>query len=403
VARIAFAWELGSAFGHAIGCASLAQPLHAHGHEIAFMFRELAQLAYLPEAEAYALFQAPRYRREGEAATSPASYTEILLGSGYRDADTLAGLLGAWRSLLSHWRADLVVADSAPTALLAARSMGLRRVTYGNGFSIPPRLDPLPAFRFDEPVEHARLVAADRQVLTNINVALARFGAAPLARLADLFAADEQFLCTFPQLDHYGMRGASGYWGPRSRLDKGLHRDWPEGGAKRVFVYLTNACVQLDALIACLAASPHRVIAFVPNLDAVQRDRLAGRGRLVLDRHARLDSLLQQCDLMITHGGELAAGGLTRGVPQLCLPMHYEHYVTARRIEQLGAGAWLPLNAGPAQVAETVAHVLANPRLALAARAFSQQHAAFSAVEQRRRIVARLQELLALPLEGEPP
>jgi len=26
VARIAFAWELGSAFGHAIGCASLAQP-----------------------------------------------------------------------------------------------------------------------------------------------------------------------------------------------------------------------------------------------------------------------------------------------------------------------------------------------------------------------------------------
>jgi hypothetical protein len=37
------------------------------------------------------------------------------------------------------------------------------------------------------------------------------------------------------------------------------------------------------------------------------------------------------------------------------------------------------------------------------ARAFSQQHAAFSPAEQRRRIVARLQELFAQPpLEGRP-
>lgn len=403
MARIAFAWELGGALGHAIGCATIAQPLHVRGHEIAFMFRELAQLAYLPEVAAYTLFEAPRYRGESDVGMTPASYTEILLGSGYDDADTLAGLVEGWRALLSQWRADLVVADSAPTALLAARSLGIRRATYGNGFSIPPRLDPLPTFRFDEPVENARLVDADRRALASINAALGKFGAGPLARVADLFEADEQFLCTFPQLDHYGTRSASGYWGPRFRLDQGLHRDWPQGPGKRVFVYLTNACVQLDALIACLAASPHRVIAFVPGLDTAQRDRLAGPGRLVLDRPARLDRLLPQCDLMITHGGNLAPGGLMRGVAQLCLPMHYEHYITALRIEQLGAGGWLPLTAGPSQVDEAIARLLATPRFALAARAFSQQHAAFSPAEQRRRIVARLQELVAQPQpKGQP-
>jgi UDP:flavonoid glycosyltransferase YjiC (YdhE family) len=395
MARVAFAWELGGAFGHAMGCASLAQPLHGLGHGIAFMFRELAQLAYLPEADAYSLFQAPRYRDEGEAAMMPANYSEILLGTGYRNADTLTALVAGWRSLLSHWQADLLVADSAPTALLAARTLHLRRATYGNGFAIPPLLDPLPSFRFDEPVEASRLVDADRRALASINTALENFGAAPLARVADLFESDEQLLCTFPQLDHYATRAASGYWGPRFRFEHGTHRDWPEGSGKRVFVYLTDTCAQLDALIACLAASSHRVIAYIPQMDAARRDRLAGRGRVVLDRPARLDRLLQQCDLMITHGGDLAAGGLTRGVAQLCLPIHYEHYVTARRIEQLGAGGWLPLHAGPSQIAEAMARLLAAPRFALAARTFSQSHAAFSPAEQRRRIVARLDPLLS--------
>jgi UDP:flavonoid glycosyltransferase YjiC (YdhE family) len=393
MAKIAFAWELGGAFGHAMGCASLAQPLHAAGHGIAFVFRELAQLSQLPESRDYAVFQAPRHSRNPDF--QPASYSEVLLGIGYAEPEALACLIAAWRSVLSRWGAQMLVADSAPTALLAARTLGVPRVSYGNGFSIPPRADTLPSFRFDEMVDDERLEGADRRVLGNINAALARFGAAPLPRVADVFEVQEQFLCTLPQLDHYGSRAASGYWGPRFRLDYGSYRDWPEGSGKRVFVYLTSACPQLDVLIELLARSNHRVVAYIPNLEAARRNRLAGGRRVVLDRPARLDRLLQGCDLMVTHGGDLAAAGLMAGVAQLCLPMHYEHFITARRIEQLRAGTWLPLQADAATIGSVLERMLASAEFQLAARAFCRHHAAFSGPEQRRRIVARLQELLA--------
>src|SRR6185436_15273368 len=122
MARVAFAWELGLSYGHAIGCAGLARPLSLHGHPIAFMFRELRQLAVIPESSGYDVFQAPCELHAGENAGMPASYADVLLGCGYRDPARLVGLLGGWRKLLELWRPDLVVADFAPTALLAAHS-----------------------------------------------------------------------------------------------------------------------------------------------------------------------------------------------------------------------------------------------------------------------------------------
>ena len=59
MARIAFAWELGGELGHAMACNALAKTLHAHGHRIAFVFRELHQLSYLADTSPYEVFQAP--------------------------------------------------------------------------------------------------------------------------------------------------------------------------------------------------------------------------------------------------------------------------------------------------------------------------------------------------------
>jgi UDP:flavonoid glycosyltransferase YjiC (YdhE family) len=398
MARIAFAWELGSDLGHAMACASLAQALRARGHTCAYIFRDLAAAAHLPEAAGLDLLQAPRCRHAGDTATLPASFTEILLGNGYADPGELAAIVGAWRSLLVRWRADLVVADFAPGALLAARSLAMRRVAYGNGFTIAPRADPMPAFRFDEPVAPARLVEADARALRSINAALARFGTAPLTRLADFLATDEDFLCTFPQLDHYGTRPASGYWGPRLRTEQGLDVEWPEGPGQRVLLYLRTAFPHLDALIDHLAAGPHRVIAFLPGSSEAQRKRLAGGRRVVLERPARLDRLLRHCDLVVSHGGEIATGSLALGVPQLTFPNHYEQYITAVRFEQLGAGRQLPATASARDVLATLEAVLGNARFALAARSFAQKHAGFTPSEQRRRIVLRIEEILAGPI-----
>jgi UDP:flavonoid glycosyltransferase YjiC (YdhE family) len=397
MARIAFAWELGNSIGHVLSCAGLARALHAKGHSIAFVLRELRSLPLVPEAKGYDVFQAPRSPREAIGMDIPVSYAEILLGSGWRDPGELAGLLQGWRSLLTAWKADFLVADFAPTALLAATTLGMRRATFGNGFFTPPRLSPLPPFRVDTPVDPARVATADSEAHAQANAALAQVGGARLARLADAFAADEDFLCTFPELDHYETRPLSGYWGPRLRNDLGNPMEWPAGQGKRVLVYLQRDLPQLDALIDVLAAGPHRVIAYVPGLDAARRARLAGRGRVVIDRPVRLDVVLPHCDLLACHGGEIAGGALASGVPVLLFPLHYEQYLTARRLEQLGAGGWFGSAAGATDVRVGVDAMTADPRYANNARAFAQRYRAWSPQEQRRRIVARIEGLLAAP------
>ena len=395
--RIAFAWELGGEYGHVMSCAGLAGGLEAHGHRIAFMFRELRQLAVIPEARNYDLYQAPRSLHEGEGMGVPAGYADIMMGCGFARPDEVAGMIGAWRSLFGHWKPDLVIADFAPTALMAARSLDLARVTYGNGFFVPPRTTPLPPFRFDSPVDLARLARTEAAVLANANAALARFGARRLDRLADLFECDEHFLCTFPEIDHYGNREASGYWGPRVRFDRGTEVAWPAGPGKRIFVYVKTSSPQLDPLIEVLARSPHRVVAYIPGLDEARRRALANARRIVTDRPVKLERFLRECDLLISHGGEISTGALTYGVPSLVLPTHYEQFATARRFEQLGAGGWLPPDAQLPQVAYAFDQVTSDPRYAANARAFAQRYAAFSPNEQRRRIVARIDQLLARP------
>lgn len=407
MARIAFAWELGGEYGHVMACAWLARALQVRGHSIAFVFRELRLMA-LPEAAAFDTFQAPRSAREGQAAAAPASYADILLGSGYADRRELTALLVAWRSLFAHWRPDLVVADFAPTALLAARALRLPRVTFGNGFFTPPLLSPLPAFRYDESIPPQRIAEADARALASVNAALAAVGTPPLARLAEQFEADEHFLCTFPELDHYQSRPTSGYWGPRFRFDRGLDIDWPDGQGKRVFVYVKRAMPQLDALIEYLARAPHRAVVFIPDLDEASRARLASRRRLVVDRPARLDRLMRHCDLIVCHGGEIGAGALLHGVPQVVLPAHYEQYLTARRLEQVGAAVWVAPGGGARELEGAIEKVLREPRFAAAARAYARRYASYSPEEQRRRIVRRMEEILearraALPLGDAAP
>jgi UDP:flavonoid glycosyltransferase YjiC (YdhE family) len=395
MARILFAWELGGELGHALACATLANTLALRGHRIALAFRDLAPLAYLPEAKGFDTLQAPYARSEGRLGERPVSYAEILLDNGYREPRVLIELVRGWDALLEKSQPDLVVADYAPTALLAARIRGVRRVTYGNGFFTPPPLSPIPPYRFDEPVDPARVKAAEAAVLATVNAALAAFGSAPLARLADLFEAQENFLCTLPELDHYGERPTSGYWGPRHRFDRGAEVAWPTAGGKRIFVYVKTSMPRLDALLELLAAGTHRVVAFIPGLDPARRERLASRVRLVVERPVRLDALMRGCDLVVCHGGEMAAGILLAGVPELLFPMHYEQYLTARRLEQVGSAAWVGAAAPVERMREAFAALLANPGYAAAAKAFAKRYAAFSPAEQRRRIAARIDDILS--------
>jgi len=270
-------------------------------------------------------------------------------------------------------------------------------VCYSNGFSIPPRLSPLPAFRYDEPIAPGRLENADARALASANAVLARFGASPMSRLAQQFESDEDFLATFPELDSYGTRPPAAYWGPRVSFDSGASVHWPAGQGKRILVYVKKALPQIDALIAALASGPHRIAAFIPELEPARREALRGPGRIVSERAIRIGPLLAECDLLVSHGGNIAPGTLMAGVPQLVFPSQYEQYLTARRIEQLGAGLWLGPKASANEVAAALRRLLEEPRFINAARAYTRRYPAYSPAEQLRRIAARIEEIVTQP------
>jgi len=398
MARIAFAWELGGELGHAMACNTLALELRARGHRIAFVFRELSPLAYLDPCAAHDVFQAPITLTEGRgAAGKPFSLADILGGCGYDRPSHVAGLLGGWLSIFERWRPDLVVTDFAPTALLAARALGLRRVAYGNGFSIPPRTTPLAPFRFDDPIAPGYLEASDARALGSANIALARWGAPPLAALAEQFEADEEFLFTFPELDAYAKRPASGYWGPGFNSESGVPVAWPEGEGKRVAVYVRKRLPQLDGLIDALVAQDCRVAAFIPDLDAKRVARLRSPRRIVSERPMRLGPLLAGCDLFVSHGGGACAGTLAAGIPQLIFPAQYEQYLTALRVAQIRAGVLAKPNATAAEVAMALAQLLGQSAHAEAAKAFAARYPGYTPREHVRRVIARIEEILARP------
>jgi len=395
VARILFAWELGGEYGHALACAILARGLHARGHHIALMFREKRPLAVLPETSAYDIFQAPRQPVE-TAGTRPASIADILLNYGYAKESSLGALLDVWLARFKEWKPDLIVSDYAPTALLAARMLGIARVSYGNGFYSPPRLDPLPAFRVDVPVAPQTLRESNDRALATVNAVLVARGAEPLARLADLFEVDEDFLCTFPEIDHYGTRPKAGYWGPRFRFDRGREMRWPKGTGKRVLAYVKTNNPHLDAILEYLARGPTRSLVHVPGLDAERRARYSTPRCSIADRPIRLDAVMKECDLVISHGGAGTSGGaLVYGVPQFVTPSHYEQFLTAVRLAQLGVGVWIAPEASAEECSRALAQALSNPLLALNAQIFARRYPEFTFSEQQRRIIGRVEEILA--------
>jgi UDP:flavonoid glycosyltransferase YjiC (YdhE family) len=400
VARLAFGWELGGEFGHAMSCAGLARSMALRGHAISFIFRELRQLALLPETAGYDLFRAPVLAKEGLGMAAPSSLAEIMLGCGYADAEWLTAALREWLRLLGEWKPDLLVADYAPTALLAARVMGLKRVSLSISFAVPPPLSPLPPFRFDRPPPPERVAAADAQVLATVNRALSAVGAAPLGALHEQFQSDEDFILTFPELDAYGNRPTARYWGPRYRDDAGISVHWPAGRGPRVLVYLKRELPQMDALIDLLAASPCRVIAYIPDLELERARRLKGALRIVSDKPVRFSPLLSECDLFVSQAGSAATGTVLAGVPQLMFPVHYEQYLSAIRIAQLGAGIALLPAATAAEVAKAWNLMMTQRGYRDGARAYAKRYPAYSPAEQQKRIVQRIEDILRTPRQA---
>jgi UDP:flavonoid glycosyltransferase YjiC (YdhE family) len=392
MAHLHLALELGGGLGRAGRLGVLARALLAHGHHVSLSLRDLGATQHLLADLSAPRFQSPVWQgRMGGMPPNEASLGEILLPQGYFEVAGLCGLVQGWRATLTAVGADLVVADYAPTALLAARSLGLPAVALGGGFACPPAARALPCLRDWEQIAPQRLARAEAHVLNVANAVLEHHGAAALPCAAALLLGDDALLTTWPELDPHGRTDPALDWhGPIWHDAGATAPPWPAGDGPPVFAYLKHEHPSQAEVLTALVEAGCRVLCHMP-------ETMPGRPPPVIDpaiayvsHPVSLGAVLADAALCVCHGGEATlTQALLAGVPTLMLPMRLEQFLLARRVEGWGGGIngarvlgdWAP----------ALHALLGDGRWRAAAQAFAGRHAGTTVEERVARVVRRLE------------
>lgn len=391
---ILYAWEFGAGLGHMGVFLPLARKLRQAGHQVHWVVTQPAIAGELLASEGFTWLAAPTVA-ESVRSGPPLTYADILLRFGYAEPRTLFGLAGGWREAMRLTGARVVLADHAPTAVLAARTLGLPVMLFSNGFTVPPRLSPLPNMRPWAALPQQTVRQLDLGALATINAVLARYGCQPMKHLADLFDVTEEALVTFPELDHYPNRGPARYWGSLPSAGAGKPVEWPAGGSKRIFAYLRPESPHHEAVLAALLALGHAAVIYFPNLPPALAARFAAPHLSFLDQPADIGQMTREADLAITYASlATTTAFLLAGKPLLLLPFHLEQFMLARRVEEMGAGCMVNPEQPPGDLRAMLADLLANPSWCGNARAFAAKYAAFDQQAVIGNLVRRISEML---------
>ena len=371
MANIAYAWELGAGLGHVTNFLPVALALRSRGHSVTAIVRDTSRAGAILGEHGIPMLQAPVWLGANCGLPDPPqSFAETLHGFGYLDTVGLYGLVTAWQSIFHVLEPDLVVADYAPTALLAVRGSAAVTATYGTGFCSPPRQTPLPALRPWGAVPHRRLVESESRVVRVVNDVLTGTGAAPLGSLKDLLEVDCDFLTTYAELDHYRDRGMATYWGPVLSAARGRRPDWQRGAGPRVFAYLDEGHAGFDAVLAQLGRRRCDVLVFAGYVSAAARARHESDCIRFSASPFDIREVAAGCDVAISHGGHgTTCAMLAAGRPVLVLPTNLEQHLLGRNVAALGAGILAPEGADAAALCD---RLLDDPSLRDGAAAFAR-------------------------------
>jgi len=395
MSKILLAWEFGENWGHLTRDLPVARRLRAAGHQVVCAAHDTRVAADVLEPASIPFVQAPTSRHIMRTTQPLVSHAEMLIASGYGERDTLRGLIGGWCGLFKLFDPNVVMIDYAPTALLAARILGVPTVLTGSGFELPPHASPLPSFRPWEVPTQERLQLAEELALLSINAVLAHYHTRPLAQFAELFQGEHTLLTTFPELDHYGARSGQTYTGPIYEMPRAHPAKWHEEGNKpRIFAYLRPWTPGVEDLLSALRESGANVICAFPGASPSLIQRFQTPFLNIFPAAVSIEPLLPAADLVIGYGSGIVAIALLAGIPLLVVPRSAEQFLTALRVEALGAGLALKGHPTQANYASALNTLLAEPRFRTAAKQFANKYAGFNPEQAVNRIVDAIEDLI---------
>ncbi|MGA0116099.1 MAG: glycosyltransferase [Burkholderiales bacterium] len=394
MSRILLAWELGTGFGHLGPFLGLAPKLLERGHELHIAAREIAGACRAVAGLPITVHQAPLCLNTYSGLQDPPlNFAEILMRYGYLDPPMLRAMVIAWRSLLRVTGAKLVIADHAPTALIAARLSGIATAVVGTPFSVPPDVHPSPNMRPWVDVPAARLADSDARVLAVINAALPA-GAAPVTEISRIFSGAGRLFAGVPELDPYLPRDPGDYLGMHTLSTGSAAPSWPTGNGPRVFCYFHADYRHIERALQAVAECGARVLVYVNGLPAPLAQRFTGAGLQFASTLLDMRRLVEECDLCVCHGNiGTALSMLGGGRPLLVLPKHLEQFLLGRALEQIGAGRVVLADDEAPDIAGSLRAMLADAAFAGKARAFAERYRGESVGTMTERAVARIEEL----------
>ena len=371
-ATIAFFPEPG-AWGPTNNCVAIANVLQNRGHRIVFVVDEsfrgvleakgfeerLMRMAPPdenadPDADPWAEFiriTAPEFAKptieQIETVTKPI-WAALVAGERYSH-DTIMGI---WDEV----RPDVVVTDNVTgyPAIELADAPWVRFVSANplemRDELLPPVLSGLPVadrsqwepFRKEYHRQHAELLAEHNDFRTSVGVA-----PCPV----------DEFNTHSPWLNLYLFPEAADY-ARAEPLDPTWHRlqstvrtgeaafdveEMVSGVGKVVYLSLGSlGCMDvglMQRLIDAMASTAHRTIVSMGPL----KDQMTLGPQMYGDEFLPQPSILPQCDLLITHGGNnTTCEGFHFGLPMIGLPLFWDQYDNAQRLSETGFGERLP-------------------------------------------------------------
>ncbi|MDP2170097.1 MAG: hypothetical protein Q8J96_06720 [Rhodocyclaceae bacterium] len=392
MARVLIAWELGEAFGHLARCLRLAEGLVARGHGVTLALKDVRLPAGQGPAPGITVLPAPLTPQAGAGNGPSVNYADVLRVSGFADAQDVAARLNAWRGLFSLTRPDALVADHAPTALLAAQLADIPHLSVGNGFAIPPAVSPWPSIRPWETVTDQALTTAETRLDHVLDAAQKALGHTTAVRVRDLFCAND-IMDTFAELDHYGARPEGRYVGPIVSVPQALRVSWQSREGPKVLAYLRPAVPGFMAILQALTRLDAEVLCVAPGMKPEMAKRCATRRVRIALAPVDLPPLFEHADLAVGYGNcGFSTQALLAGVPLAMRPRHVEQALFAHRVQALGAGKLLGGRVDADSVTASLQELLDSQAYRQAARAFRERHRHFTsgqAIEQSLSLIER--------------
>ncbi len=320
MARVLLGWELGAGNGHISRLLELADVLAARGHEPLFAAQQIG-----PFAAMWPTWQAPVWPRLLQPLAQrypnpPQTMGDILAYLGLDDEAAITAMIWAWDRMFIALEPDVVVAEYAPILQIASRGR-IPTIAFGTGFSLPP------AQMANFPVLFGESAMFCEAALTStLNKSLRKTNRASLEALPEMFAADENVVATFKELDPYQQWRCS----PVAPPAINGHVSRSEGRGEEVFVYFNGKLDRPNAFWQSLVDSRLPIRVYDTILNANDKANLESAGIRVATAPVAFDTIAARSRLLISHGGlGFVSSGLLAGIPQIIIPFDGEKLLIA--------------------------------------------------------------------------